>query len=122
MSNDLPRVLKKAAVRIAFPLAALVLWLAVGKVGVLDDEIVQAGNMICGVVFFVLAIPLSFVIRLDLLSDRFSEPRPVLLLCIAAGLACLNIFLLSAGITYLRSLRKKPADKPGAAEDGAEKQ
>ena len=92
--------------RFCYVLMPVLLWLLLGKLGVLAQSLHDAGNLILAVLLFVLGLPLSVFFRVDSLRETFGVTESTSLILLALVIVLLNFMLIAF---FARRATLKPA-------------
>lgn len=102
--------------RVAVVGALVCVWLVLGRLGVVGASLYQSGSMIFALVLFVLALPISMLLRLDELFYQFGVDDFAKALVVALAYAALNAVMLGALIgrwrDFMKRLRSEKSEAP----------
>ncbi len=106
--------------RFVFVAGAVLIWIIVGKVGILGDSVFQSGSMIISAFLFAFALPLSIVFRLDELFVKYgvsdlSAALGIALVYVAANFALIGA--LAGGWKQMRGKKGKEEENENAGPD-----
>lgn len=85
----------------------VLLWIASGYVGVLQAELFVTGCLVVQTILFLLAIPLSLIIRADVLSEYLPIAQLSGQLVATLVVTIMNFVMLGAIISYIRRRKDK---------------
>lgn len=102
----------------AVVLGAVLLWMVLGSLDLIHSRYVDTGIVVLGAVLFVLALPLSLLVRLDALQNVLTVESKGALLLLGVVLVFLNFTLWNVMRVLLRppttALVKPESKNPGA--------
>ena len=122
-SPELKQRATRAANRSLFIVGPVILWLFALMLGLMDQAVWQRIAMILAVVLFFLGMPLSLLLRIDVMENYLGVVGPVAQLVAACAVVTLNFVLWTTVKFYWRRIIRiddgsEPEQIPKAQENG----